>query len=168
MSGPGIAMRLPRMSARVIGVARDEARAVAIAHRGAVRQQRVAVGQVGVGVDRDRGDLELTAHRALVQRLDVLQLVDVGEAFGVDLPGGERVEHERVVGIRAVGDVDRGHRVMADVGCVERDRRCRSRGAVYSGSCFARSAGAAATNLSWIARARRGVLSQARGVARRG
>ena len=106
-------MRFPRISARVIGVSRDEARAVAIAHRGAVRQQRVAIGQVGVGVNRDRGHLELTAHRALVERLDVLQLVNVGEAFRVDLPGGERVEHERVVGVRAVGNVNRGHGRLA-------------------------------------------------------
>jgi hypothetical protein len=56
-----------------------------------VREQRVAVGEVGVRVDRNGGHLELTAQRALVERFDVLKLVDVGEAFGVDLPVGERV-----------------------------------------------------------------------------
>ena len=93
---------------RVCGVERDEARAVPVAHRRAMRKQRVAVAEVGVGVNRDRRDLELAAHRALVEALDVLQLVDVGQPFGIDLPGGERVEHERVVRVRAVGDVD-GH-----------------------------------------------------------
>ena len=87
----------------------DEARAVPVAERGAVRQQGVAIGDVGVGMDRDRGDLELAAARALVQRLDVLKFVNVGEAFRVNPPVGERPEHEGIVRIRAVGDVNRGH-----------------------------------------------------------
>ena len=55
-------MRLPRDVGAGHRRPRDEARAVAIAHRRAVRQQRVPIGQVGVGVDRDGGDLELAAH----------------------------------------------------------------------------------------------------------
>ena len=44
--------------------------------------------------------------RATVQRLDVLQHVLDGDARDLHLAGGERVEHERVVGIRAVTDAD--------------------------------------------------------------
>src|SRR6185312_10311272 len=88
--------------------ARDEPRAVTIAHGSAVREQRVAVGEVSVCVNGDRGDLELGAQRALVERFDILQLVDVAQIAGVNLPFGERVEHERVVGIGAVGDVNGG------------------------------------------------------------
>ncbi len=57
-------------------------------------------------MDRDRGDLELAPPGALVERLDVGQLVDVAQVAGVDLAFGERVEHERVVGVGTVGDVD--------------------------------------------------------------
>ena len=49
------------------------------------------------------------------RRLDVGELVDEGEALGVDAPLGERVEHEGVVGVGAVRDGDRfggGHRAI--------------------------------------------------------
>ena len=78
-------MRLPSRSARVIGVRGDESRTVSVSHRCAVRKQRVLVGQVRVGVNRDGRHLELTAQRSLIERFDVLQLVHVREAFGVDL-----------------------------------------------------------------------------------
>jgi len=87
---------------------RDETRSVAIAHGCAVREQCVPVSEVGVCVDGDRGDLELRAQGALIERFDILQLVDVAQVAGIDFPFGERVEHERVVGIRAMGDVDGG------------------------------------------------------------
>ena len=86
--------------------ASNEARAVAIADRCAMREERVAIGEIGVGVDRDRGHLQLGAAGALIERLDVLQLVDVRQAFGVDGAGRQSIEHERVVRIRAVGQVD--------------------------------------------------------------
>jgi len=60
-------------------------------------------------MDRYGGDLELSAKRALVQCLDVLQLMDVGQSFGIDFSGGERIEHERVVRVRTVGNVDCRH-----------------------------------------------------------
>ena len=44
----------------------------------AAARQGVLVGDVGVGVDGDGGDLQLALHRPLVERLDVLQ--DVLEA----------------------------------------------------------------------------------------
>ena len=59
------------------------------------------------------------------------------------LPGGERVEHECVVGVRAVGDVNRGHGRLASRAIV-----MSFSWVMYSGSCFARSVGTAATNLS--------------------
>ena len=87
--------------------------AVAVAHGRAGAEQRVLPPDVGVGVDRDGGHLELGPAGALIQRFDVRQLVHVAEIAGVELVGGERVEHERVVGIGAVGDVDRaGHEVL--------------------------------------------------------
>ena len=91
--------------------ARDEARSIAVAHRRAVRQQRVALGEIGVRVNGDGGHLELRLERALVERLDVLQLVHVAKIARIDLSFGERVEHEGVVGVGAVGDVNRfdGH-----------------------------------------------------------
>ena len=42
----------------------------------------------------------------MVERLDVLQLVDILEALGVDQTFGQRVKHERVVGIGTMGDVN--------------------------------------------------------------
>ncbi len=35
--------------------------------------------------------------------------MDVFEIAGLELAGRQRVEHERVIGIGAVGDVDYGH-----------------------------------------------------------
>ena len=52
-----------------------EHRAIAVAHARAAGQQGVFVGNVGVGVDADGGDVEFAARGAFVQRLDVLQNV---------------------------------------------------------------------------------------------
>src|SRR5213594_3240373 len=58
------------------------------------------------------GDIEslnrraLTGERAAVQTLDVAELVHIAPAVRIDLPGGHRPEHEGVVGVGAVGDVD--------------------------------------------------------------
>ena len=71
-----------------------------------MRQEHVAVGQVRVGMEGDRRHRELTGHRASVQRLDVGELVAEGKPFGVDVALGERVEHERVVGVGTVRDGD--------------------------------------------------------------
>ena len=72
-----------------------------------MRKQQIAVGEVGVGVEGDRGDGELPLHGATVERLDVGELVSERDPLGVDASLGERVEHEGIVGIRAVGDGDR-------------------------------------------------------------
>jgi hypothetical protein len=60
----------------------------------------------GIGGGRDRGHLEVPGARAAVERLDVLDHVLDLETRGPDLAGGERVEHEGVVGIGAVADTD--------------------------------------------------------------
>ena len=88
------------------GRARHDDRTVAVAEGGAVGQQEVALGQARVGVEGDGRDGELSRHRAPVERFDVGQLVDEGETLGIDASFGERVEHERVVGVGAVRDGD--------------------------------------------------------------
>ena len=54
---------------------------------------------VGVGVDRNRRDVQLAAHRAFVQRLDVLEPMLETVTAQVDLVLRHRVKHERVVRI---------------------------------------------------------------------
>ena len=95
------------------GPAGNQARPVLIAHRGSVRQQSVGIGQIGVGVNRDRGDFELTAQRALVERFYILELVDVMEPVGLDFALGESIKHECVVGVGAVRDVNGAGHEMA-------------------------------------------------------
>src|SRR5262249_9196740 len=81
-------------------------RPIAIAHARAVGQEDVAVGQMRVGVKRNRADLVRAFEGGTVQRLDVRQ--HVLEFVPVRRHGAARqaVEHERVVRIRAVRDVD--------------------------------------------------------------
>ena len=85
---------------------RDHDRPVAGAHRGAVRQQHVALLHERIGGERDRGDLELAVDCPGVQRLDVAQDVLELEAPRIDLARGEAPEHERVVGVGAVAETD--------------------------------------------------------------
>jgi hypothetical protein len=56
-------------------------------------------------MNRDRRDLELAGQRTPVEGFNVGQLVDVAER-GVDEALGERVEHERVVGVGGMADMD--------------------------------------------------------------
>ena len=95
-----------RSSAGVERLARDDDGPYAVAHRGAVRQQPVAVGDVRVGAHRERRDLEPPLARPVVQRLDVRDDVLELEPARVDAARRDRPEHERVVGIRAVSDTD--------------------------------------------------------------
>src|SRR5262249_33724903 len=90
---------------------RDEDRAVAPAHRRAVRQQYVLLLHERVRGKRDGGDLELPVERPGVQRLDVLEDVLELEAARVGLAGGETPEHERVVWVRTVAETDQ-HRAQ--------------------------------------------------------
>ena len=51
-----------------------------------MRQQQVSVRDVGVGVEGDRGDVELPAIARRFRRLDVGELVGEREPLGVDAP----------------------------------------------------------------------------------
>ena len=84
----------------------DDTRSVLVPHRCTVRQQRIVIRDVRERVDGHCGDFEFLTTCALIERLDVLQLVPVREPFGVDLALGERVKHECVVGVGAVCDGD--------------------------------------------------------------
>src|SRR5690606_27634816 len=104
-------------------LARDHDRTVAVPHRDAGPHHEVPIGDVRVRVRGDRGDLEFPFERALVERLDVLQLVlDAPAAESIrflyldaHVSGVEAVEHERVIRIRTVSEGERafvhyGHR----------------------------------------------------------
>ena len=84
-------------------LADDDHGTVTVAHAGAVRQERVAIGEVGERVEGDRGDLEAALECPAVQALDIGEhLLDLEVTSGHG-PAREAVEHERVVGIGAVG-----------------------------------------------------------------
>ena len=92
---------------------RNQARTVALAHRGAVGEERVLVRDVRISMNRNRRHLQLAVHGAAVQRLDVLKLVNELEIAGIDQVIGERVKHEGVVGVGRMGDADRcSHQVL--------------------------------------------------------
>ena len=84
----------------------DHQRAVSVTHARAGREEGVAIGQRGVGVDGQGRDLELAGLRPAVEALDVVEHLDDLEPSRVDLAGGQAVEHEGVVGVRAVADPD--------------------------------------------------------------
>ena len=87
-------------------LAGHEQGAVAVADGAATGHERVLVRHVGVGVERDRGDLVFARHGLAVQGLDVGQDVADVEVAGRDLALGQAVEHERVVAVGAVGEGD--------------------------------------------------------------
>src|SRR6267143_412904 len=97
--------RLPRIGRCTL--ARHDARTVAISDAGTVGEQGVAIREIRVRMQRDGGDLQLTGERAPVQGFDVAELMHVPAAARVDLPSRHRPKHEGVVGVGAVGDVDR-------------------------------------------------------------
>ncbi len=85
----------------------DDHRAVAFADAAAAGHEGVLLLQVGVGVEGDGGDIvEGFVDGAVVEGLDVGEGVVELEAGDADLIGGQAVEHEGVVGVRAVGDID--------------------------------------------------------------
>src|SRR5581483_8222404 len=71
-----------------------------------VRQENVAAGQVRVCVKRDGADLVLPREGRAIQRLDVRENVLELESVRRNQAAGHAIEHEGVVGIRAVGDAD--------------------------------------------------------------
>jgi hypothetical protein len=62
-----------------------------------------------VGRRGDRRHLELAGARPPVQRFDVLEDVLDLDVARLHLPRGEGVEHEGVVGVRAMADADPRH-----------------------------------------------------------
>ena len=61
---------------------------------------------MGVGVQAQGRQLQLAVERPLVERFDIDQLVPEVVRPGVDLAAGQGIEHEGVVGVRAVADAD--------------------------------------------------------------
>ena len=107
VSVPGTAMRVFFTSSSVSLRGGDDHGAVAFADAAAAGHQGVLVLQVGIGVEGDGGDVvEGLVDGAVVQRLDVGEGVGELVAGDADLVGGQAVEHEGVVGVGAVGDVD--------------------------------------------------------------
>ena len=96
--------------------ARDDAGPITVAEARTVRQQRIAIGEVGVGVQRDGRHFELAREGAAVQRLDVRELVDIAAVARVDLTSRERPEHEGIVRVRAVRQPDRAGRASGPAG----------------------------------------------------
>ena len=82
--------------------------AVAIADAAAARQQSIVVLNIGIGVERDGGDVvnAVALPRLLVQRLNVAERVGEAQAGNAHLVGGQRIEHEGVVGVGTVRDAD--------------------------------------------------------------
>ena len=79
-------------------------------------------------MDGDCSDVELTAQRPLIQGLDVLQLVDVLDILCIHFSFGQRVEHERVVGIGTVSEMN----YSAAHPLLPRERRASVRALVMS------------------------------------
>ena len=88
---------LPRERGR-----RDEHGPVAISHARPARQQRIAVADVGVGMNADGRNIQLAAGRSLVEGLDVLENVLELETASRDETASQRVKHEGIVRIRGV------------------------------------------------------------------
>ena len=63
----------------------DDDGPVLVAHAGAVRQQRVLVDQVRVGVERDRCDFVTALERGAVQGLDIREDLVHDDPAGVDV-----------------------------------------------------------------------------------
>ena len=70
--------------------------------------KRVALAHIRIGVNRDRGDVQLAAQRALIQRLNVFQPMLEAVAAQIDFVFRHRVEHERVVWIGRMTEGENG------------------------------------------------------------
>ena len=88
------------------GLGGDDDRAVAIAEAGAAIEQGVFVMQIGVGGEADRRDVVGFVVGGLVERFDVGEDVGELEPGRFHPVGGQRVEHEGVVGIGRMRQLD--------------------------------------------------------------
>src|SRR6266705_5695970 len=75
---------------------------VSIAHACAAWKQCVLVGDISIRVDGDRGNMQLAAPRALIQRLNIFQPMVETITAKIDFVFGHCVEHEGIVGIGRV------------------------------------------------------------------
>jgi len=88
------------------GLASDDHRSVLIAHAAAATCEGITVCHVGIGVDRDRGNLQLAAASPLVESLDVLKDVLEPVWAGVQQVLGKPVEHEGVIGVWGMAEAE--------------------------------------------------------------
>ena len=84
----------------------DDHRAVAVPHAGSAGAEGIGLGEVGVTVQTDGGQLQFGRERPTVQGLDIDQFVREFVLASVDLVVGEGVKHEGIVGIGRVANVD--------------------------------------------------------------
>ena len=91
---------------------RDDHRAVSLADAAAAGHQRVFVLHVGIGVEGNRADIVDAFLGFLVECLDVAKRVGETQAGGTDFVRGQGVEHERVIGVGAVRDMDRARHLL--------------------------------------------------------
>ncbi len=96
----------PPLDGRRSAGLRDDDRAVVVAHAGAMRQQRVLVGQVRVGMKGHGRDFVRAVERGAIQGLDVGQHLLDDKPAGVDGAARQAEKHEGIVRIGAVGDGD--------------------------------------------------------------
>ena len=57
-------------------------------------------------MEGDRGNFVFAFHRAAVEGFDVFQKMDVSQIASIDFLRGKRVEHECIVRIRTVRNMD--------------------------------------------------------------
>ena len=85
---------------------RNYNRSVTFAEAGAAIEKHVFVAKLGIGGETDGRDVVRFLERRFVERLDVRQNMRVFVAGGGKLVGRQRVEHERVIGIRRMRKLD--------------------------------------------------------------
>ena len=62
------------------------------------------LGDVGVGMNGDRRNFEVLIHGSMVECFDVLEFVNKIVPGRWESVGGHGVEHERIIGVRAMTD----------------------------------------------------------------
>ena len=87
----------------------DQHRTVAVAHRSPRAEQCVAIVEVRVRVDRNRGHLVGPFEGLAVEALDVRQHVLEAQPTRVDELPGQGIEHEGVVRVRRVRHANESH-----------------------------------------------------------
>src|SRR5947209_8317952 len=80
----------------------DDNWTIAVPHAGAAGEESVLVGDIGVSVHRNRGNVQLASHCPFVQGLNVFQAVFETVSAQVYLVLRNRVKHEGVVRIGRV------------------------------------------------------------------